>query len=408
MWATASRGSEPTRAGLALFWVWVVVAAVCAVLMWRYPGDETVPYHVGWVTFALLYGFGNWRLRVAVSGVLLCTVSTGAVLVTRAVTGVLPWQETTEIPLMSLLVVLVIWHVRRRQIAFGAVITMAEQEERLANDRDRLTRLTSHELRTPLTIARGYVELLLRREHDEDVRHDLEVVDDELNRLTRVTDRLLRAIRLQAGIEIDWVDLDALILQTAERWTQVAPRNWVVDTNAGIYSGSSERMRASLDTLIENAIRYTTTGDTISVTAARRYGLIEVAVADSGSGLSAEQVAAINDMAGGSAPPPDELSQTGLGLALVRGLAQARGGVLRAMAAAGGGAVLVLQIPVEPPALAPLPDIPEPIDDHSSTATEEALVLDQRLVFAPSRRRARSTSASGLVGSRFWRSADDG
>ena len=56
---------------------------------------------------------------------------------------------------MSLLMVLVVWHVRRRQIALGTVITIAEREQQLANDRDGLMQLTSHELRTPLTIARG-------------------------------------------------------------------------------------------------------------------------------------------------------------------------------------------------------------------------------------------------------------
>lgn len=405
MWATASPGSEPGRSGLALFWTWTVVAVVCTVLMWRYPGEETIPYHVAWASFALLYGFGNWRLRVAVSGVLLCTLATGAVLVARAAGGVLPWQETTEIPLMSLLMVLVVWHVRRRQIALGTVIAMAEREERLADDRERLTRLTSHELRTPLTIARGYVELLLRRGHEAEVRHDLEVVDDELNRLTRVSDRLLRAIRLQGGSDLGWVDLDALIMQTAERWTQVAPRDWVVDASAGIYSGSAERMRASLDTLIENALRYTTLGDTITLTAVRRAGLIEVTVADSGSGLSADQVSAINDMAGGSAPPRDELSQTGLGLALVRGLAEARGGVLRASSSITGGACLVVQIPVEPPPLPPMPEVPEPADGYHATAPPEELELDQRLVFAPLRKRAHATTASGLVASRFRRAA---
>ena len=378
---------------LALFWIWLALATASTVTMWMRPGEETIAYHLAWASFALLYGLGNWRLRVAVIGVALCTASTGTVLLVRAATGALPWEETTEIPLMSLLMVLVVWHVRLRQVALGTVITMAERERQLASDRDRLTRLTSHELRTPLTIARGYVELLLRRPHEPEEHRDLAVVDDELDRLTRVTDRLIRAIRLQGGSDIAWVDLDGLLTQTVERWMQVADRHWVLDARGGIYAGSAERMRASLDTLIENALRYTEVGDTISLTASREADMIEVTVADTGSGLSSDQVTAINDMAGASEPPRDELSQTGLGLALVRGLAAARGGRLLAAIPPGGGASLMVQLPVDPPAIAQQPDLPEvPEDTVRTDRIAEVLLLDRRLRFEPGRRRIRAAS----------------
>lgn len=408
MWATPSPGAEGPVEQRALFWAWLTFAAACSVTMWYRPGQETIAYHLAWASFALLYGFGNWRLRVAVIGVAVCTASTGAVLLVRAATGVLPWEETAEIPLMSLLMVLVVWHVRLRQVALGTVITMAERERQLASDRDRLTRLTSHELRTPLTIARGYVELLLRRPHEPEDRRDLAVVEDELDRLTRVTDRLIRAIRLQGGSDIEWVDLDALLTQTVERWMQVADRDWVLDARGGGYAGSAERMRASLDTLIENALRYTAVGDTIRLTAIRVDEVIEVTVADSGSGLSWEQVAAINDMAGASEPPRDELSQTGLGLALVRGLAQARGGRLLAAIPPGGGASLTVQLPVDPPAGTLPADLPEVSEDAVYPALEaEVLLLDGHLRFEPGRRR-RAASSRRLASDELAARASDG
>ena len=101
--------------------------------------------------------------------------------------------------------------------------------------------------------------MLLAADPDEARRRDLAVVDDELDRLTRVTERLVRAIRLQGDADVEQVDLDLVLHQTAERWAPVAHRRWVVDAHAGPYDGSAERMRASLDTLIENALRYTVT-----------------------------------------------------------------------------------------------------------------------------------------------------
>ncbi|WP_407341852.1 sensor histidine kinase [Pengzhenrongella phosphoraccumulans] len=330
-----------------LYYPWLAIAAVCTAAMWVWPGEETIPYHVAWASFALLYGLGDWRLRRAVTGLALYTIATGAVLVVHAATGLLVWQETTEIPLMSVLMVLALWSVRRRQFALAAVTVMADRERAQALDRERLTRLTSHELRTPLTIARGYVELLLERELDPQQRRDLAVVDDELDRLTRVTERLVRVIRLQGGAELERVDLDVLLSQTVERWAQVADRRWVVDARAGAYDGSAERLRACLDTLIENALRYTRDGDTVRLSGHRDAGWISISVADSGPGLSQELIAVINGEADGDLEiPRDELSQTGLGLGLVRGVVNARGGHLRAGTAAEGGAQLSVEIPV--------------------------------------------------------------
>ena len=69
---------------------------------------------------------------------------------------------------MSLLMVLMVWHVQRRQKALAEVTLLARRERDLAQGRERLTRLTSHEMRTPLTIARGYVEMLLAGERDDE------------------------------------------------------------------------------------------------------------------------------------------------------------------------------------------------------------------------------------------------
>jgi len=322
----------------------------CTWLMGLEPGDETIPYHIGWAAFALMYGLGNWSLRRAVTGLLLYTGTTGAVLVARAATGVIAWQETAEIPLMSLLMVLLVVHVRRRQIALAVVTVMADWEREQADDRERLTRLTSHELRTPLTIARGYLELLLRREDEPEKRRDMAVVDDELERLTRVTERLVRVIRLQGGSEVESVDLDALVRQTTDRWAPMADRRWVVEADAGLHDGSGERMRACLDTLIENALRYTHDGDTVRLFASRDADRIQLGVADSGAGMSDEQIDIINDAAAADADAPrDDLSQTGLGLGLVRGVVTARGGQLLAGAAPEGGAMVVMQFPINGP-----------------------------------------------------------
>ena len=234
------------------------------------PGQETIPYHLGWAAFALAYGLATWQRWQLVLALAGYTIASGVVLARSAVVGNVEWQETSEIPLMFALALLMVWHVHRRQEALSQATVLAERDIQAAQDRERLMRLTSHELRTPLTIARGYVELLQERASELEDQQDLAVAADELDRLSRVSDRLVRMIRLQDDTVTEDVDLDRVLTQAVERWRTVADRTWLLRTRLGHCLGSAERLRTCLDTLIENALRYTGPGDTIRLVGVRR------------------------------------------------------------------------------------------------------------------------------------------
>ncbi len=335
-----------------LFVPWLLLAAVCSMMMWLSPGEETIPYHVAWIGVALAYGFDPWPLGRTLGALVVYTCTTGGILVLRAATGVVAWEETAEIPLMATLVLLSVWHVRRRQAAMAELLRMADRDRLRAQQRERLSRVTSHEMRTPLTIAVGYVDLLLERETEDERRADLEVVRDELGRLGRTGDRLLRMIRLQELVRWGPVDLDGFFADVGERWATVADRRWVVDAAVGTCDISTERLRACLDTLIENALRYTAVGDVIRLCATRSGDSVLLGVADSGSGLSAPLVAAINaqDFQGARQLTADVAgsgSQTGLGLGLVHEMVSMCGGKVVAGTSAEGGALILMAIPRE-------------------------------------------------------------
>jgi two-component system OmpR family sensor kinase len=331
-----------------LFVPWLVLATTCCVVMWVTPGGETIPYHVAWIGVALAYGFDPWSLRRTVVAIGLYTAVTGAILVQRAIVGSVAWDETAEIPLMSILVVLSVWHVRRREFARAELAKVAARDRARAEQRERLNRLTSHEMRTPLTIALGYLDLLLGRRPEPETRADLEVVRDELGRLSRAGERLLRMIHLEDGQHDEVVDLDALFQQVADRWSTVADRCWVVDSAAGSQLVSAERLRACLDTLIENALRYTGPGDAIRLTAFRDGDTLCLGVADSGPGLPPEIAAAVNAQDFASAHQLSRTShsgQTGLGLGLVHEMVAGSDGRVVAGRAAEGGALVLMAMP---------------------------------------------------------------
>ncbi|MEP7035222.1 MAG: EAL domain-containing protein [Actinomycetota bacterium] len=93
-------------------------------MFWK-PDELTVPYHLGWAAFALAFGLGAWGRWQLVSALTWYTLASGAAIGQSWRLGLIGWDETTEIPLMFLLAMLMVWHVRRRQTALAIVTKLA-------------------------------------------------------------------------------------------------------------------------------------------------------------------------------------------------------------------------------------------------------------------------------------------
>ncbi|WP_372734636.1 sensor histidine kinase [Nocardioides sp.] len=330
--------------GPRLFWPWVALAVACVTTMILLPGVETVAYHLGYIGLGIAAGFDRWSPLRAVSGLVFYTVSSGAVLIVRAQSGEIDWAETSEIPLMALLLAMVIWHIQRGHRARDRLgLTLSAEQDAIAR-RERLFRFTSHEMRTPLTIAGGFVDAMLLDDQPAPASEDLHVIREELDRSTMAVDRLLRLLGDGEELPETLVDIDKLLADVLGRWQVVVPdREWVLDTRCGVQRASPGRLRAALDTLVENAVRYTRAGERIRLFAATDENHFVIGVADAGPGFSPVQLAAI------SRPPiegtdiplvPDKNSQTGLGLSLVRESVARTHARLRASVAPEGGALI--------------------------------------------------------------------
>jgi signal transduction histidine kinase len=346
-----------------LFLTWSAFAVACCVLMAVSPGEETIPLHLGWISLCLSYGFALWPPVVTLTSITAYAVASGAVLAVRASEGIIGWQETAEIPLMALMAFVMAWHVARRVESMRQLGVIAGAERVRHQERERLSRMYSHEMRTPLTIARGYVGLLQRERLTAEQHEDLSVIDDELGTLERVGERLVRMLAVSDHQERRPVNVDELVHEVATRWGNVTTRRWVVDSHVGTLTCSRERVRMCLDTLVENALRYTDVDDTVRIFARAIGGTVELGVADSGPGLADDVVDAVN-LEGRSAEAirGDTRRQTGLGFALVRQVAESRGGTIRAGRAQEGGAEITLVMP-----RTPAPPQPRPVADGVAT-----------------------------------------
>jgi signal transduction histidine kinase len=326
----------------------VVLAVVCTVFMLLYPGGETVAYHVGWIALGVAYGLDPWPLRWATLAVVGYAAVTGAVLIDRAVRGVIAFEETAEIPLMATLVILMIWHVNRRVSAFAALDRVHRRERRRAQRRERMAGLVSHEIKTTVTIAGGYLDLVLGSTPDSPARDDVEVARDELHRLSRASERLVRMMGIQEEFVLEPVDASTFMTQVVERWSAVADRDWHLDVAAGRIDCAPQRLRACFDTLIENSLRHTPPEGSIRLLGRQVGDRVVLGVADSGPGLTVDQVQAVNEqlLTGvGEEDGPHQHSHSGLGLSIVQEVAREHGGRLVAGRSAEGGALLVMVLP---------------------------------------------------------------
>jgi two-component system, OmpR family, sensor kinase len=323
---------------------WATTAAVNVLLMYVLPGKETIPFHLVWIGLSVVYGLTTWRLVPMVLVLCAVAVSTGYILIHHAQMAAIGWEETTEVPLMSAVFGVMVWHVRRRQQMMVEVGRLADAERRRADSHDRFIRLASHELRTPITIARGYTELVRAATDDAAVREDARIVLEELDRLAGITQRLVTLFQMDEPYVREMGDVDAVLAGIVRRWRPTADRQWTVRSTVGEASINQDRLEAALDCLLENAVKFTEPGDRIEVVGTGARDSWTIAVADSGKGMPQQRVEALSD-ARTSPAPPGTFSGTGLGLAIVRAVVGSWGGRLRLHSEPGVGTNVSLVFP---------------------------------------------------------------
>jgi signal transduction histidine kinase len=249
---------------------------------------------------------------------------------------------------MATMFVALVWHANRRITADHERQFIAEKNARLLDAQRQLLQDASHHLRTPITIALTYAELLARELTGPQELRDVQMVVGEMNRLRRLSDRLLviAASEDPEFLRVEPVALDEFAMEVIERWRPTAQRQWKLGRlDAATVTADAERLGLAVDALLENAVRYTFEGDVIelSVIAGRREA--RVVVSDAGSGIAAGDLPAVFDRfrTGSKA---DGTRGTGLGLALVRAIADAHGGSVAVSSALGEGSVFQILLPV--------------------------------------------------------------
>ncbi|MDT4994625.1 MAG: two-component system, OmpR family, sensor kinase [Actinoplanes sp.] len=323
---------------------WTAAAVIWAALMFLMPGEETVPFHFIWICLALVYGFTRWPVPGMVAAVVAVTLVTGLILCHHAAQGRIGWEETAEVPLMAALFGVMVWHVQRRNQALNEVRRMADAERRRLEVQQLFLRLASHELRTPITVARGFTELVRKTHQDAATLEDTEVVLDELDKLTRITHRVVTLMQMEEPYPLYPTDLDAELIRIGRRWQPTADRRWSVRSDVGTRLVNAERLEAAVDCLVENAVKFTGPGDGITLVGSTSAEGWQVQVIDTGTGMTADQVAVLLS----GRLPGTTATGTGLGMAIVRSVVTAIDGDIRVHSRPGGGTTVTIAAPSRP------------------------------------------------------------
>jgi signal transduction histidine kinase len=346
------------ESGSRLEYIWVAfavlnLAAMLAIIEIRYgQGWETVPFHFIYVSFTILYGFRAWRGRATLLGILFVTISTGVVTAYGIHRNWEDPPEMTEVPLMTLMFVAMVYHVRRRQQAQAVAEALAAERERDVERKSAFLSDASHELLTPITIGRGHLELLSRNPRPglEELTETTEIVLGELGRMERVINRLLlleSAGGAAAPGSRERVDAAALLTRTSQRWRSTADRDWRLgDLPPGTIAVDADQLTLALDALIENAVQHTAEGGMIVIGAVAERGMLRIRIGDSGDGIPEEARRRVFDrfyrVDGGRSR---RHGGVGLGLAIVKAIAEAHGGSVSVHSRPGAGSMFEVRLP---------------------------------------------------------------
>jgi signal transduction histidine kinase len=216
----------------------------------------------------------------------------------------------------------------------------------------------SHELRTPVSVIQTAAEVTLQREERDDgeYRFALAVISEQSARLTRMVDDMLVLARADAGaypLTPRLLYLEEIVAECVRAVSMIATAHSVAlvtqlqaDVSLTADDGLLRRLTMNL---LDNAVQYTPTGGTVTVTVAADERLATIAVSDTGAGIPAADRERVFERFVRLDPARSGTSGAGLGLPIARWIAEAHGGTLTVEQNDAGGCRFIARLPLTHP-----------------------------------------------------------
>lgn len=241
----------------------------------------------------------------------------------------------------------------------GRLTVVRDVSQQRAADRARTDFLAhvAHELRTPLTSIRAYAETLMEGilEDPQAQRDCFNVISSEARRLSRLIDEVLSVSQLEVGaIHLKRGDVDlARLMRESVKDVQAAADEKSIELRLRLpvkvpaLQGDKERLAVVLNNLLGNAVKYTPSGGSVTVTCVQHDATVEMEVTDTGVGIAPQDQEKVFEKF--YRVQSDEIQAqrgSGLGLTTAREVARLHGGDITLRSELGSGSTFLLTLPV--------------------------------------------------------------
>ncbi len=234
-----------------------------------------------------------------------------------------------------------------------------EKQQELDRLKNQMIRMTSHDLKNPLFSAMSHIELLQEEGENiltEEMKSDIQTTWIQLQRMNRIIRGILDLERVQSGTPAyEEANVTEMIeLAVSELIDQA--RNSEIEIKIDLpphlpnIIGDRHYLIQAIANLVENAIKFTSKGGTITVSAEQVDQLVIVHVADTGVGIPPDAQARIFErFFRAYHPGMEQVSGTGLGLSLVKAVTDAHGGRIWLDSKVGQGTIFHVALPISGP-----------------------------------------------------------
>lgn len=228
--------------------------------------------------------------------------------------------------------------------------SMLDRLDEVFESQSRFIDDAGHELRTPITVIRGNLEVM----GDDPIerRETIRLVTDELDRMGRIVDDLLDLANVEQPefVQAAPFDLAEFTRELVSRAEALDEREWIVEHEEhAVVVADRHRLNQAMMNLISNAADYSRRDSPVWLGSQIYDGNIRLSVRDSGPPIPEDQRERIFERFARAETERRRTKGAGLGLSIVRAIAEAHGGTVKLESNDDGGNVFTIELPVELP-----------------------------------------------------------